>query len=134
MQHRMVGFGMPNGLQLCSRRSILLIKSPHIRSLFTAQMRPLTLDSLNPGLRKVEYAVRGELAIKAHELTEVLRDELKKPSHSLPFDKVISSNIGNPQQKGLDQPPITFNRQVCIPYRSSVIRTPVKKFYIRLLL
>jgi alanine transaminase len=73
-------------------------------------MRSLTLDSLNPGLRKVEYAVRGELAIKA----EILREELKKPNHNLPFDKVISSNIGNPQQKGLDQPPITFNRQVCI--------------------
>ncbi|KIJ63691.1 hypothetical protein HYDPIDRAFT_182259 [Hydnomerulius pinastri MD-312] len=30
----------------------------------------------------------------------------------LPFNQVISSNIGNPQQKGLDQPPITFVRQV----------------------
>jgi len=71
-------------------------------------MRRLTVDSLNPALQKIEYAVRGELAIKA----EALRDELKKPNHTLPFDKVISSNIGNPQQKGLDQPPITFNRQV----------------------
>ena len=71
-------------------------------------MRPLTLDQLNPALLKVEYAVRGELAIKA----EVLRDQLKQPNHGLPFDKVISSNIGNPQQKGLDQPPITFTRQV----------------------
>ena len=71
-------------------------------------MRLLTVESLNPALQKLEYAVRGELAIKA----EALRDELKKPNHTLPFDKVISSNIGNPQQKGLDQPPITFNRQV----------------------
>jgi len=43
---------------------------------------------------------------------EVLREKLKQPNHGLPFDKVISSNIGNPQQKGLDQPPITFTRQV----------------------
>ncbi|KAF8809410.1 transaminase [Phlegmacium glaucopus] len=71
-------------------------------------MRPLTIDGLNPALQKVQYAVRGELAIKA----EVLRDKLKEPNHGLPFDKVISSNIGNPQQKGLDQPPITFTRQV----------------------
>ncbi|TFK31411.1 alanine aminotransferase [Crucibulum laeve] len=71
-------------------------------------MRPLTLDSLNPNALKVEYAVRGELAIKAEEY----REQLKAGSHALPFDRVISSNIGNPQQKGLDQPPITFTRQV----------------------
>jgi alanine transaminase len=71
-------------------------------------MRPLTIDGLNPALQKVQYAVRGELAIKA----EILRDKLKVSNHGLPFDKVISSNIGNPQQKGLDQPPITFTRQV----------------------
>ena len=70
-------------------------------------MRPLTIDSLNPALLKVEYAVRGELAIKA----EKYRVQLKEGGHDLPFDKVISSNIGNPQQKGLDQPPITFVRQ-----------------------
>ena len=71
-------------------------------------MRTLTVDSLNPAIRNVEYAVRGELAIKA----EQYRNQLKKPNHGLPFDRVISSNIGNPQQKGLDQQPISFNRQV----------------------
>jgi alanine transaminase len=72
-------------------------------------MRPLTVDSLNPSILKVQYAVRGELAIKA----EQYRVKLKEDNHGLPFDKVISSNIGNPQQKGLGQPPITFTRQVC---------------------
>ncbi|KAK1220633.1 alanine transaminase [Marasmius sp. AFHP31] len=71
-------------------------------------MRSLTVDSLNPSLLKVEYAVRGELAIKAEEY----RNKLKEADHGLPFDRVISSNIGNPQQVGLDQPPITFTRQV----------------------
>ncbi|GLB40008.1 putative aminotransferase class I and II [Lyophyllum shimeji] len=71
-------------------------------------MRPLTLDSLNPAVKKVQYAVRGELAIKAEEY----RVRLAEGDKGLPFDKVISSNIGNPQQKGLDQPPITFVRQV----------------------
>ncbi|KAF7359621.1 Alanine aminotransferase [Mycena venus] len=71
-------------------------------------MRLLTLDLLNPQLQTVQYVVRGELAIKA----ETYRDQLKSGGHNLPFDKVISSNIGNPQQKGLDQPPITFTRQV----------------------
>jgi alanine transaminase len=74
------------------------------------QMRPLTSDVLNPAILNVQYAVRGELAIKAEDY----RKKLKDPNHGLPFDKVISSNIGNPQQKGLDQPPITFTRQVCI--------------------
>ena len=72
-------------------------------------MRPLTTDRLNPNVKHVEYAVRGELAIKA----EKYREKHKEPDHGLPFTKVISSNIGNPQQKGLDQPPITFIRQVC---------------------
>lgn len=71
-------------------------------------MRPLTPSALNPAILDVEYAVRGELAIKAEEY----RNQLKEPEHGLPFDRVISSNIGNPQQKGLDQPPITFLRQI----------------------
>ncbi|RPD55426.1 transaminase [Lentinus tigrinus ALCF2SS1-7] len=71
-------------------------------------MRPLTPDQLNPAILNVQYAVRGELAIKAEELREKLQDE----NHDLPFKKVISSNIGNPQQKGLDQPALTFTRQV----------------------
>jgi hypothetical protein len=73
-------------------------------------MAPLSASDINPTFHTVQYAVRGELAIKA----ETLREELKRPNHGLPFDKVISSNIGNPQQKGLDQPPITFTRQVGI--------------------
>jgi alanine transaminase len=68
----------------------------------------LTVESLNPAILEVEYAVRGELAIKA----EQYRNQLKEGDHGLPFGKVISSNIGNPQQKGLDQPSLTFPRQV----------------------
>jgi alanine transaminase len=71
-------------------------------------MRTLTIQSINPALLNVQYAVRGELAIKA----EQYRVKLKEGNHGLPFEKVIFSNIGNPQQKGLDQPPITFTRQV----------------------
>ncbi|KAF8635735.1 hypothetical protein AX15_000351 [Amanita polypyramis BW_CC] len=71
-------------------------------------MRPLTVDSLNSSVLKVEYAVRGELAIKAEDL----RQKLAQGNANLPFDRVINSNIGNPQQKGLDQPPLTFVRQL----------------------
>lgn len=71
-------------------------------------MRPLTAAELNPAIANVQYAVRGELAIKAEEH----REKLASGTTDLPFTKVISSNIGNPQQKGLDQPPLTFSRQV----------------------
>jgi alanine transaminase len=49
----------------------------------------------------------------------------------LPFNKVISTNIGNPQQTGLDQPPITFNRQVreCASFGAcSMMRWPYCPF------
>ncbi|KAL4072160.1 pyridoxal phosphate-dependent transferase [Scleroderma citrinum] len=73
-------------------------------------MHPLSVDALNPAVLNVQYAVRGELAIKAEEYRVRLQEN--GAASGLPFDRVISSNIGNPQQKGLDQPPITFVRQV----------------------
>jgi alanine transaminase len=77
-------------------------------------MNALTLDQLNPAIGNVEYAVRGELAIRAEAYRVTLKQaEEKGVSSGLPFDRVIFTNIGNPQQKGLDQPPITFVRQVC---------------------
>ena len=77
----------------------------------TTQLRSLTVDNINPRVKKAEYAVRGAIATKSEEY----RAQLKKASgakteSSLPFDSVISANIGNPQQ--LDQKPITFFRQV----------------------
>lgn len=71
-------------------------------------MHQLTVAYLNPAVLNVQYAVRGELAIKAEDLRNKL-----EAGHDLPFKRVINSNIGNPQQKGLDQAPITFTRQVC---------------------
>lgn len=69
-------------------------------------MGRLTLDNINPHVVEAKYAVRGELAVKS----EVFRAKLRKGDKDLPFDEVISANIGNPQQ--LDQKPITFFRQV----------------------
>lgn len=70
------------------------------------RLRSLGIDNINPHVKEAKYAVRGELAIKAEEY----RAKLAKGDTNLPFDKVISANIGNPQQ--LDQKPITFFRQV----------------------
>ncbi|TPX57036.1 hypothetical protein SpCBS45565_g08290 [Spizellomyces sp. 'palustris'] len=67
----------------------------------------LSLSTVNQAVVDCEYAVRGELAIRA----EVLRQQLATAQpKSLPFEHIISCNIGNPQQ--LEQRPITFFRQV----------------------
>jgi len=74
-------------------------------------MPELTPSTINQTFIKTQYAVRGELAIKA----ERYRDELKaggEAAKKLPFEKVVTANIGNPQQRGLDQKPLTFGRQV----------------------
>lgn len=73
----------------------------------TATQRALNINNINPHVREAKYAVRGELAVRS----EKYREQLKKgEGKDLPFDTVISANIGNPQQ--LDQKPITFFRQV----------------------
>jgi len=79
----------------------------------------LTRDTINPTVLDVEYAVRGELALKADKYSQQLASPLaggssggESPTDKLPFDKVVTANIGNPQQKGLDQKPITYWRQV----------------------
>jgi len=68
--------------------------------------RRLNIDNINPHVRAAKYAVRGELAVKSEEY----RARLAQGATDLPFENVISANIGNPQQ--LDQKPITFFRQV----------------------
>ena len=73
----------------------------------TPRLRSLNIDNINPNVRKAEYAVRGELAVKSEEYRSRIN---KGETKDLPFDSVISANIGNPQQ--LDQKPITFIRQV----------------------
>lgn len=72
--------------------------------------KALTLESINPAVLDVQYAVRGELALKADKYVHELEDPAK--AKALPFTKVVTANIGNPQQRGLDQRPITYWRQV----------------------
>ncbi|XP_049709919.1 alanine aminotransferase 1 isoform X2 [Elephas maximus indicus] len=65
----------------------------------------LTLDTMNQCVRRVEYAVRGPIMLRALELEQELRQGMKKP-----FTEVIRANIGDAQAMG--QKPITFMRQV----------------------
>src|SRR5271154_5493905 len=78
----------------------------------TPRLRSLNIDNINPHVKQAQYAVRGELAIKSEEYRARLKkgDPPSPPEPPLPFNRVISANIGNPQQ--LDQKPITFFRQV----------------------
>lgn len=65
----------------------------------------LNLNTMNPLIKNVEYAVRGQLAIRAEEIKKDLAE-----GKEYPFSRVVNCNIGNPQQ--LNQKPITFFRQV----------------------
>jgi alanine transaminase len=73
----------------------------------TTTLRSLNIKNINQHVVEAKYAVRGELAVKSEEYRAKFA---KGEGKDLPFDKVISANIGNPQQ--LDQKPITFFRQV----------------------
>lgn len=86
--------------------SSILLTTQHRTMSSTAQLRSLNINNINPHVKKAKYAVRGELAVRSEEY----RAKLAKGATDIPFEKIISANIGNPQQ--LDQKPITFFRQV----------------------
>lgn len=72
----------------------------------------LTTTSINPHVKNVEYAVRGELSNRANRYADWIA-EGKGKEKNLPFDSVVTANIGNPQQQPfLAQKPLTFWRQV----------------------
>ncbi|KAG7237004.1 hypothetical protein INR49_032935 [Caranx melampygus] len=65
----------------------------------------LTLDNMNPNVKRVEYAVRGPIVQRAVQIEKELKEGVKKP-----FTEVIKANIGDAHAMG--QKPITFLRQV----------------------
>ncbi|KAJ8249419.1 hypothetical protein GJAV_G00234620 [Gymnothorax javanicus] len=67
--------------------------------------RTLTMETLNPQVKSVEYAVRGPIVMRAGEIEKGLQQGVKKP-----FSQVIKANIGDAHAMG--QTPITFLRQV----------------------
>lgn len=80
--------------------------APRKKSFKPPHGEPLTIETVNNNVLNVDYAVRGEVLIKANEIEE----QLSRGNHKYPFDKVIKCNIGNPQALG--QKPITFFRRV----------------------
>merc|ERR1712198_804531 len=65
----------------------------------------VNLGNMNPCIKKMEYAVRGPLVIRATAIEKELQDGVKKP-----FTNVIKANIGDAHAMG--NKPITFIRQV----------------------
>ena len=65
----------------------------------------LRADTLNPKVLNAQYAVRGEIVIRAGDIQKELSSGEKKP-----FSSILYCTIGNPQQLG--QLPVTFFRQV----------------------
>ncbi|XP_014616813.1 PREDICTED: alanine aminotransferase 1 isoform X1 [Polistes canadensis] len=68
-------------------------------------MKVLNEDNIYENIKKMEYAVRGPLLIRANELEKELQKGAKKP-----FKEVLKANIGDAHAMG--QKPITFLRQV----------------------
>lgn len=89
------------------------------------QTQPLSIDNINPAVVEAQYAVRGEIALRAEELRNELASD-PKAKDRLGFNNVISCNIGNPQQLG--QKPITFTRQVaCLTEYPDLMKNPDAK-------
>ncbi|PWN36747.1 putative alt1-alanine aminotransferase [Meira miltonrushii] len=89
--------------------SSTITKRTFMTSSSSSYKKVLTLDSINQNVRNVEYAVRGEISNRANAYSNQLAEKKGK----LPFDSVVSANIGNPQQQPhLAQKPLTFWRQV----------------------
>uniref|UniRef100_A0A8C0H3L0 alanine transaminase n=1 Tax=Chelonoidis abingdonii TaxID=106734 RepID=A0A8C0H3L0_CHEAB len=66
------------------------IKDPRVMAENGLRDKVLSLDSMNPWVKRVEYAVRGPVLVRAVELEEELRQGVKKP-----FTEVIKANIGD---------------------------------------
>ena len=65
----------------------------------------LTGETISPHVMKAEYAVRGDIVVRAGEIGKEL-----KAGKKYPFTDLVMCNIGNPQALG--QKPVTFYRQV----------------------
>ncbi|CAH2324316.1 alanine aminotransferase 2 [Pelobates cultripes] len=103
--------GLARAVRGCWPRGVLCYSTaaggPAVSSPLDGKSREkiLTLQSMNPQVRAVEYAVRGPIVLRAGEIESELQRGVVKP-----FCEVIKANIGDAHAMG--QQPITFLRQV----------------------
>ncbi|CAK8696006.1 unnamed protein product [Clavelina lepadiformis] len=88
-----------------TRITVVTMAKRHFANGFSHNGKVLTLDSMNEHIKKVEYAVRGPIVVRAGAIRKELEQGAQKP-----FKEVISANIGDAHAMG--QAPITFLRQV----------------------
>lgn len=87
------------------RAAALLLQGRSMTTDADVPTAKLTIDTVSPLVKKAQYAVRGDIVVRAGQITKELKDGKK-----FPFEDVVMCNIGNPQSLG--QKPITFYRQV----------------------
>mmetsp|Transcript_23769 Transcript_23769/g.54574 ORF Transcript_23769/g.54574 Transcript_23769/m.54574 type:complete len:572 (+) Transcript_23769:228-1943(+) len=73
------------------------------------QQKALTMDTLFCGLKKMEYAVRGTVAVLADKIDAELQTAAGQAKY--PFDSILKTNIGNPHALGAVEP-LAWPRQV----------------------
>ncbi|PAA57803.1 hypothetical protein BOX15_Mlig029561g2 [Macrostomum lignano] len=86
-------------------RAAILISKSLMGTSMSVRTKVLSLDTMNPNVKNIEYAVRGPIVARAAEIEKELKSGQKKP-----FNEVIKCNIGDCHAMG--QPPLTFLRQV----------------------
>uniref|UniRef100_A0A0M3INT1 alanine transaminase n=1 Tax=Ascaris lumbricoides TaxID=6252 RepID=A0A0M3INT1_ASCLU len=67
--------------------------------------KALTMETMNPNVKSMEFAVRGPIVIRGAQIEKDLEKGAKKP-----FNSIVKANIGDAHDMG--QKPITFIRQV----------------------
>lgn len=86
-------------------RNKLFLASQAPFSITQSNQNLFNIENINQNIRKLEYAVRGPLVIRAVQLSKELNEGADKP-----FKSVINANIGDCQ--AMKQKPMTFFRQV----------------------
>ena len=89
------------------------------------EIKALTLDTINVGMRNAQHGVRGKLTILGDTMTrEIEKAKAEGKPSPYPFKSVVFCNIGNPQQ--LRQHPLTFVRQVTslVEYPTLIEKAP----------
>ncbi len=84
----------------------MLVNKLHSRTM-TSYKKVLQRSTISKNVLRTQYAVRGELVLRSLEHKKALD---KGNGSGLPFDSIVSCNIGNPHECG--QEPLTFPRQV----------------------
>jgi alanine transaminase len=92
-------------MSMLRTRGASSLRLSSMRAFSATPYAALPPDKINPKIKNMEYAVRGQIVINAQDHIKALKN-----GEDRPFPDVVLCNIGNPQSVG--QMPLTFPRQV----------------------